>query len=76
MPQSFHNQTVPGQEEHNAVLLFMWAGLIAAGIVVGVLMSYFGIRRSQILEIYLLACIVLLHRHGFNQDQPEAQGCS
>jgi type IV secretory pathway TraG/TraD family ATPase VirD4 len=35
----------------------MWAGLIAVAIVIGILMSYFGIRRSQMIETYLLLSI-------------------
>ncbi len=58
MGSAHHNQTVPGQEEHNAVLAFMWIALIAVSLVGFVLIEYFGIRRPQFLELFLLICIV------------------
>jgi type IV secretory pathway TraG/TraD family ATPase VirD4 len=58
MPQAFHNQTVPGQQEHDALIQFMWLGLIGACLIIAVLMHYFGFRRPQIIEMYLVICFV------------------
>lgn len=59
MPRSFHNQTVPGQEEHNSLLLFLWMGLIAASAVFWVLLRCFGLRTPQIVELFIVAAVLI-----------------
>jgi hypothetical protein len=59
MPRSFHNQKVPGQEEHNSLLLFLWMGLIAASAVFWVLLRCFGLRTPQIVELFIVAAVLI-----------------
>ena len=58
MPKAFHNQTVPGQQEHDAALQLMYAGFGILCVIIGVLMWDFGFRRPQIFEIYLVLLLI------------------
>lgn len=58
MSRSHHNQTVPGQEEHNAVLILMWMCLTVVCLIGYTLINYFGFRRPQFIESFLVICFV------------------
>jgi hypothetical protein len=62
MGKAFHNQTVPGQQEHDAVLQFMWMGLLVIAGAIAILKWVYALRPVQISEvvILLLLCFHLL----------------
>jgi type IV secretory pathway TraG/TraD family ATPase VirD4 len=54
MPNAHNNQVVPGQEEHNVILMAMWVLFTAFALFLGMLMWVYGFRRPQIVEIWIL----------------------
>jgi hypothetical protein len=51
MPKAFHNQTVPGQQEHDALLFFIYIAIATLAVVIAIAVYIYGLHPTQIIEL-------------------------